>query len=348
MKKLFILVALLAITATASAQLKVLQNGNVAIGHNNPTYKLDVKGSARFSLWGQSWDNVFMDGDNPWGSPQLYCKTLNFRVGTPDYLVASVNTKYLNSTLLVSSSDEDLKENIKPLGGMLNKLLEVEAKRYNYKKDTVVSAIPDFEALLEKEMFGFVAQELERVFPELVYPPSNVNKYYSVNYTGMIPVLLEAIKEQQAQIEQQQKEVKVLQEIIFSQEIDLIDMKELRKVVDKLQEVVNTCCEHNGNLYIPDTFEEGQIPQNRAILYQNIPNPFSSNTEIKCQLPESAKHAILYIYNLQGAELESYAITQTGINTITVYGSELPAGMYLYTLVVDNEIIDTKRMILTK
>jgi hypothetical protein len=39
---------------------------------------------------------------------------------------------------------------------------------------------------------------------------------------------------------------------------------------------------------------------------------------------------------------------QTGLNSIIVNGSELPAGMYLYTLVVDNEIIDTKRMILTK
>jgi len=39
---------------------------------------------------------------------------------------------------------------------------------------------------------------------------------------------------------------------------------------------------------------------------------------------------------------------QIGLNTITVQASELPAGMYLYTLVVDNEIIDTKRMILTK
>jgi len=85
-------------------------------------------------------------------------------------------------------------------------------------------------------------------------------------------------------------------------------------------------------------------PDDVAILYQNAPNPFFSNTEISCYLPETAQQAVIYIYNLQGAELKSYSLTQTGYNSITVNGSELSAGMYLYTLVVDNEIIDTKRM----
>jgi hypothetical protein len=65
-------------------------------------------------------------------------------------------------------------------------------------------------------------------------------------------------------------------------------------------------------------------------------------------LPETTRQAAIYIYNLQGAELKSYQLTQKGLNTITVYGSELSVGMYLYTLVVDGKIIDTKRMILTK
>jgi hypothetical protein len=85
-----------------------------------------------------------------------------------------------------------------------------------------------------------------------------------------------------------------------------------------------------------------------AILYQNAPNPFTSNTEISCYLPESTSQATLIIYNLQGIELKEFSFSQIGLNTIILNGSELPAGMYLYTLVVDNEIVDTKRMILTK
>jgi len=114
-----------------------------------------------------------------------------------------------------------------------------------------------------------------------------------------------------------------------------------------LQEMVYKCCGAPKNSQM-NTSEEKQLLQEKAILYQNTPNPFSSNTEIVCNLPETAKNATLYIYNLQGVELKSYPITQTGLNTITVTGSELTAGMYLYSLVVDNEIVDTKRMILTK
>ena len=54
------------------------------------------------------------------------------------------------------------------------------------------------------------------------------------------------------------------------------------------------------------------------------------------------------VINLQGIELKTYPIAQTGLSTITVQASELAAGMYFYTLVVNNEIIDTKRMILTQ
>ena len=82
-------------------------------------------------------------------------------------------------------------------------------------------------------------------------------------------------------------------------------------------------------------------------MYQNIPNPFSANTEISCNIPEVNNNAYIYVYNLQGIELKSFPVKQ-GYNTVTVYASELPAGMYLYTLVVVNDIVDTKRMILTK
>jgi hypothetical protein len=129
-----------------------------------------------------------------------------------------------------------------------------------------------------------------------------------------------------------------------------------------LQKWVYGCCgTPKGGSQIPDNPEEPEnsnrspqseqtklFYQEKAILYQNTPNPFSSNTEISCYLPEITQQALIYIYNLQGVELKSYSITQVGLNTIIINGSELSAGMYLYTLVVDNGVIDTKRMILIK
>ena len=49
-----------------------------------------------------------------------------------------------------------------------------------------------------------------------------------------------------------------------------------------------------------------------------------------------------------GMMYSGFPVTQTGFSTVMLYASELPAGMYLYVLVVDNVIADSKRMILTK
>jgi len=152
----------------------------------------------------------------------------------------------------------------------------------------------------------------------------------------MIPILVEAIKEQQNKID-------FLQNMVFEKTNDIIF----------LMEQYNTCCQNNPYYSTPKNSDEEnnykqEFKKEKAELYQNTPNPFSSNTEISCYLPENPKQASIHIYNLQGIELKSYSLTQTGLNTVIVNGSELSAGMYLYTLIVDNNIIDTKRMILTK
>ena len=85
-----------------------------------------------------------------------------------------------------------------------------------------------------------------------------------------------------------------------------------------------------------------------AKLFENIPNPFSHNTTIKYEIPTSTISAQIIVCNLQGIELKSFPISTKGIGFITINGTEFQAGMYLYTLLIDNQIVDTKRMLLTK
>jgi hypothetical protein len=57
----------------------------------------------------------------------------------------------------------------------------------------------------------------------------------------------------------------------------------------------------------------------------------------------------LCIYDLNGKQLRCFALnTAKGASSIEVRASDLNAGIYLYTLIVDNMPIDTKRMILTE
>lgn len=92
---------------------------------------------------------------------------------------------------LTLASDARLKSNILSLGATLSKLLRIDGKRYTFKESG-------------KESVGVLAQEIQEVFPELV--KTNKEGLLSVNYQGLIPVLINAVKEQQQNLEKVQKE----------------------------------------------------------------------------------------------------------------------------------------------
>ena len=89
------------------------------------------------------------------------------------------------------NSDARLKANIVSLGGTLAKLLQIDGKSYTMKKDES-----------EKQKIGLLAQDIEKVFPELV---SENNGIKSVNYQGLVPILINALKEQEERIKRLEK-----------------------------------------------------------------------------------------------------------------------------------------------
>ncbi|TAE07894.1 MAG: T9SS C-terminal target domain-containing protein [Bacteroidetes bacterium] len=84
-----------------------------------------------------------------------------------------------------------------------------------------------------------------------------------------------------------------------------------------------------------------------AKLYQNVPNPANQNTVINFSVPQEAKSAKMMIYNLQGEQLKSYNLNGRGDDKVEISASELKTGMYIYTLIVDGEIVDSKKMVIT-
>ena len=126
------------------------------------------------------------------------------------------------------------------------------------------------------------------------------------------------------------------------------------KDILSLKEIVQSCCGIELNM-LQDNIDSIATKSSAtsdeiidAILFDNTPNPFNENTEIKFKIPLTFSTAKLVIYNLQGLEIQNYNITQGGNRSVTIQGSLLAAGMYLYSLFVDNTLIDTKRMVLTK
>ncbi len=110
------------------------------------------------------------------------------------------------STSITCSSDFRLKKNIETLNGSLEKLMKLRGVSFNWK----TTEFPD-RGFNEENQLGFIAQEVQTLFPELVI--TNVDGYMAVDYSKITPVLVQAIKEQQQIIDQQQKEIDELSEL---------------------------------------------------------------------------------------------------------------------------------------
>ena len=89
-----------------------------------------------------------------------------------------------------TGSDRKLKENIRDLEGSLDKTLKLRGVQFDWKDETKAN-----------DQIGFIAQEVEEVLPEVIKEVKTLTKedetHLTVNYPAVVPLLVEAIKEQQ-------------------------------------------------------------------------------------------------------------------------------------------------------
>ena len=86
----------------------------------------------------------------------------------------------------------------------------------------------------------------------------------------------------------------------------------------------------------------------RAWLGQNAPNPFGSSADVRLSVPSDAKSATLCVYDMTGKQLRQIVVTDRGETSVSLSADGLSAGMYLYSLIVDGSLIDTKRMVVAE
>ncbi|MDZ4757539.1 MAG: tail fiber domain-containing protein [Bacteroidota bacterium] len=214
-----------------------------------------------------------------------------------------------------TASDKNLKNNIKPLAFATDKIMKLKPVTYTFKQDIMLNEngkqIP-FN-LPKNNQIGFLAQELEEVLPEAV---RDADGFKAVNYDMIIPVLTQAMQEQQAMIENQNEEI-----------------QQLKDKIGCLQPCNGT------NNTIPQL---NNVPK----LEQNVPNPFGSSTLIKFYLPSNSTSNILVISDLTGKQIKKYNINNAGNGSIEIQGKEFVPGTYLYTLLSNDKEVDTKKMII--
>ena len=246
----------------------------------------------------------------------------------------------VRSSGLFIASDKRFKQDIEYiLPSSTEGLYHLKAISYKYKTTTqkhrsrnhnyedldsasiaVQKTITDFYTSQQNEprRFGFLAQDVKDVYPELVRTDSA--GYMYVDYVGMIPLLVNAINELTEKVDS-------LEAIVSEQYKDNTHVRTMR-------------AENNASVYNTSDITE-------CTLYQNAPNPFDTTTEIKFYINPNVQKATILITDLQGSLKLEKVLTQRGLSTVDISANELSAGVYLYTLIADSKIIDSKRMCLT-
>lgn len=292
---------------------KIKANGYVGILNNNPQEALEIGTSGRPQV-------LKVNGATVWGSDARLKENissipnslgqLNQLNGVKYNLRDENNIKGLNTKSVQEEIPAKILEGLSQ-SEIENLYKEMEIAQKANKKD------------LNRTHYGFLAQDVEKVFPDLVYKDSA--GMMSVDYIGLIPILVNALNEQQQQMEY------------------IISNCCGKQIVSKSN--VWTEVEDDPAIEIKST---EQTTEQSAFLEQNIPNPFNQTTLIKYYLPESVSTALLCFYDLQGKQLKQIKLSERNEAAVSVAASEFSPGIYLYALIADGKEIDVKRMILTE
>ena len=249
----------------------------------------------------------------------------------------------LTATDIVTPSDITLKENIIPIveeektaGSTLDNVMHMNVIKYNYKAKEYQRESDEFDIYEDKEEaakaeelakqriremaeqkhYGLSAQELQEIYPDIVR--KGEDGILGVNYVELVPILIRSIQELKAELDEVKSEN---------------DAFKARSAAYEDDETT-------------DVSDATSIPA-AATLAQNTPNPFSERTTIRFTLPENARNAYIYIFDMSGKMYKQIPV-DSSMQSVTIEGYELRAGMYIYSLVIGGKEVQTRRMILSK
>lgn len=289
-------------------------------GTSNNMTIYGVYALARFSLGSSTAYGVYADKQSGGNGYALYVNGEAFKTGNGVW----------------TASDERLKTDVRPLQNALALVNALEPAQYQFKQNGKFALLN----LPAEPQFGFIAQDVEAVAPDLVKETDIQfreavrdghteggfsERYKALNYQMLIPVLTQGMKEQQAELMALRQKNEELEEAMRAMRNDLADLQARME---------------------RKTSEEEQ--KAGVWLHQNTPNPFGADTRIAFQLPKQIQSATLIITAPNGQLLQQYPLTNRGEGVITVRAGSLSAGLYYYSLMVDGQLIDTRSMLITQ
>ncbi len=226
-------------------------------------------------------------------------------------------------------SDQRLKKDIKPFTDGLSTINKINPVWFKYNGAAGIST--------NQEFVGVLAQEIKEIAPYMVGKHIYIDslekqeEYLSFDGDAIKYITINAIKEQQVQIEEKDRQIKALTEELVktNQRIDA-----LLESLGKGETVVSP---ESGNLSATEV----------AKLYQNVPNPFSNTTTIKFFIPAQAKTAAIEVYDVATNKvITSYNVSGVkGEGQVEYTAQGAIPNTLVYKLIINDVPVDQKKMI---
>jgi hypothetical protein len=218
------------------------------------------------------------------------------------------------------------------------KITDVNKLNPNNKKD-VKSKEQLAAAKLEKEKIvytGFIAQEVEKAAKSLNYDfsgldaPKNEHDLYGLRYGQFVVPLVKSVQELSKLNDEKDAKINAL----LKQDDDL------QKQIEELRSLIT------GIKTITGAIQTEKITS--ASIEQNTPNPFNNSTTIGYSVPMRFVSAKIVVTDKAGKTIKDVNVKGNGKGNIKINTSAMNAGTYQYSLFVNDNLIDTKQMILSK
>ncbi|HBX50879.1 MAG TPA: hypothetical protein DEH02_07410 [Bacteroidales bacterium] len=216
--------------------------GNVGVGTTSPNARLDVKGSgntsASFGFGVRNSSDAYTLVVRDDGAVGIGTTIPSYRLTVAGNIYATGDI-YLGACALWLSpsvcSDVRYKKDIVPIKNALTDVVKLQGVKYNWRQDE----FPDMH-FNDRRQIGLIAQDVEKIFPEIVN--TNNEGYKNIDYAKLTPILVEAIKEQQQGIKNCEFRISNLETTIGSlqlenkniQELTLMQQKEIEKIKQQL------------------------------------------------------------------------------------------------------------------
>lgn len=254
----------------------------------------------------------------------------------------------IRGTAIIATSDKTLKTNIENISNASQIVAKLIGKTYQWTKEFQKETGID-----NGKHYGFLAQDLAEVLPDVVM--KDANGRYGVEYQAIIPILVEAIKEQQTQIDALKSGKTSSLKIYTNDDSELLkkENETLKNKVNSLESKFNllektlmNICESGCDGLENITPKESQEID---ILYQSIPNPTDDIAMINYYLAKNYQDAFIQISDLNGRIIEKITLNPIhGNGSIKVSLGKYAAQNYMYYLIVEEKIVDSKKINIIK